>query len=495
MHPLRVAALAVSLSLGLAGCETLCAFGIGECAPCEAVNVPEFWAQPHLEGLIPTDDAVVCATAGEGTGKATLTYRVPDRVNPANIVAVTAAQGLGWVRTEDNWSEASDTSQLAKSSTLELARGDTLRIDVISAKPGTQVVLTLEGAPPPPELRGDVTVFAYAAGTFALYDGRIAALPGVRGGVYTALPDGFFFRVTAGQYGQYRPDGTATVFPEFPADVSAGSLCAHGPGPHGGPWVSYNPGAPDEPAIIGELIDGAWELHGVSDIDPPLPSGSLDVVHTPAGAVWVMAGRVVYAHDTSGWHATKLRAERGALHPFIAQGEGVLISAEHGVVRAKLDGDAITVSTIAELQHYPELRSVGDLGVVAHTDDAVTLISGEVVTKLELPGELEAPDLAATPQGFIAVATKDPPAVLVRDPTGTITRYPATGALPSRVMSLDIDAMGRVWMLMVDGDPYVADSGTLIPLEGLVGGTLRPVSISFMGNGAPPFLEPVIRAG
>ncbi len=478
------------LALGLPGCDALCEYGIGgECAPCEPVSVPDAWGDPMLEPLLPGEGAFVCEAEGDEFGKAKLAYWVHGKVHEANMASVGAAQEAGWARLEDNWYEGDDTSQMAKWSKLGLARGDRLRIDVKAEGKGAWVELQVEGVPPPPSLRGDVTIFAYRQGTFALFDGSISLLPGVSAGVWVPLADGFVFRSALDQFGRYQPDGTVSDFAPFPAAGEGGFLSAHGRGPRGMPWMSHNPRGDGRPLLLGELVGEAWDVQMVPDLDPAFPYRTVDAAHTADGTVWLLGGNVLYAKDESGWQGTKIKAKTGALRPLAAEGNGVLISTESAVLRATVDDGKFKFAPAAKLEHYAELYDAGPLGVAARTADAVVLIRGEEVTVTDLPGESDAPDMGTNGQGVIAVATKSPSTLLVRDASGATTRYPAEGSFDGRVFSISVDPMGRVWTLMVDGDPVVADGGKLVPLAGLVGDGLRPSSITFMGNGAPPFLD------
>ncbi len=155
--------------------------------------------------------------------------------------------------------------------------------------------------------------------------------------------------------------------------------------------------------------------------------------------------------------------------------------------RASLDEkNRITTLPVVAMDFYPELFDAGEAGVVARTRTGVVLIDSETSTKLELPGDSLAPDIATNTRGVIAVATKSPSMILVRETDGSITRYPE---LSRRVASISVDGLGRVWALLVDGNPVVADRGTLIPLLGLAEDGMRPSSVTFMGNGAPPIIS------
>lgn len=481
---LNTAALTVSLAFGLTGCEKLCDAGIQDkCPPCVATRVSSAWSRPMLEPVVPGGDAIVCETTGSQKGDAMLSYWVPHRVHESNVATVGAAQDAGWVRTGDNWYEADDSSQLPKWSEFSTKAGDKLRIDVKAEAGGTRVIVLFESIPLSPPMQGDVSIFAYRDASYALQDGRIVALPGVVGGASISSENEFYFRVARDQYGQYQPDGTAVVHPPFPADD--GFTTAHGPGPRGMPWMSHNPKDSSKPLVLGELVDGAWDLELVTGVKPRLPSGSADVVATTGGNVWLLVGQVLYIKDASGWHGKKLSAKPGPLRPIAAEANSVLISTEHAVLRASFDGKRITTTPVASLDFYPELFDAGAAGVVARTRTEVVLIAGETSTKLELPGDGLAPDIATNAKGVIAVATKSPSMVVVRETDGTITRYPE---LPQRVASMSVDPMGRVWTLLVDGDPVVADRGTLVPLIGIAEDGMRPSSVTFMGNGAPPLL-------
>jgi hypothetical protein len=483
--------LSALMALVLPGCDALCAYGIGDaaCAPCDPVSVSEAWEDPMLQPLVPGDDAFICEAQGDELGKAKLSYWVPTKVHDTNMTVVGTAQEAGWSRLDDNWYDTDDTSQMAKWSKLGLARGDTMRIDIKAERKGSRVEIDVEGVPPPPSLRGDVTIFAYRQATFALFDGRISLLPEVSAGVSIPLADGFLFRSALDQFGQYRADGTVVDYAPFPVATEGGFLSAHGRGPRGRPWMSHNPRGTGRPLLLGELVGEAWDIEMVPDIDPALPYRTVDAAHSGDGTVWLLGGSVLYAKDESGWHGTKIKGQTGALRPLAAEGDGVLISTEHAVLRATLEEGKFKLAPAAKLEFYPELYDAGPLGVAARTADAVVLIRGEEVTETGLPGESEAPDLATNAQGVIAVATKSPSTLLVRDASGAITRYPAQGELDGRVFSLSIDPMGRVWTLMVGSNPVVADNGKLVPLDGLVGDGLRPSSITFIGNGAPPFLD------
>lgn len=479
----------VVTSLALPGCDALCEYGFGDsCAPCDPVGVHEAWNAPKLEPLTPGEGAIVCKSGGDEIGGATISYWVPTRVHDTNIATVGAAQDAGWIRAEDNWYEENDTSQMAKWSKLGLPRGDRMRIDIKAEGKGSRVEIQVDGVPPPPSLRGDVTVFGYRKATFALFDGRVALLPGVSAGVATPSPGGFLFRTASDQYSRYQSDGTVMDLAPFPVGHHTGFLNAHGAGPRGFPWMSHNP-TDNGPLLLGELSGEAWELERVADLEPPLPPGTVDAAHTPDGTVWVLSGGVLYAKDTDGWHATKLRAPTGALRPMIAEADGVLISTEQAVLRVGLEEGKFTSAPAAELDFYAELYAAGPLGTVARTSKEVVLIDADTVTPTNLPGEDVAPDLSTNAQGVIAVATKDPSTVLVRQTNGAVTRFPAEGELDGRVLSLSIDPMGRVWTLMVDADPFVIDNGSLLPLDGLAQPGMHPSSITFLGNGAPPFLD------
>jgi len=447
--------------------------------------VPEAWDDPILQPLIPEEGAVVCEADGDESGSARISYWVPMRVHETNLATVGAAQEAGWGRLEDNWYEDNDTSQMAKWSRLGLARGDRMRIDVKSEGKGSRVVIAVQGVPPPPSLRGDVTVFAYRQGSFALFDGQLAMLPGVSGGIAAATDDGFVFRTSAGHYGRYQPDGTVKDLAPFPTTGDGGVLNAHGPGPHGMPWMTHNPTSESAPLMLGELMGDAWELEMVPDLDPPLPPGSVDAAYSGNGTTWLLGSGVLYAKDASGWRATSLASKTSPLRPLAAEASTALLSTEHAVMRVSLDEGQFTFNALTNQDEYAELYDAGPLGIAARTRETIVLIRGDEVTPTALPGEAAAPDIATNRKGVIAVATKDPAAVLVRDPSGKITRHPATG----RVFSMSVDAMGRVWTLMVDGDPFVIDGDHIVPLEGLVGEGIRPSSITFMGNGAPPFLS------
>lgn len=479
----------VLVSLALPGCDALCAYGFGDdCGPCDPVGVHEAWEDPKLESLVPGDDSVVCTADGDELGNATLSFWAPTRVHETNMAIVGAAQEAGWARMEDNWYEDNDTSQMAKWSKLGMARGDRMRIDVKSEGKGSRVDIRVDGVPPPPSLRGDVTVFSYRQATFALFDGRVAVLPGVSAGVATPSPEGFLFRAAPDQYSRYQSDGSVMDLAPFPVGHHTGALNAHGPGPRGFPWMTLNPND-NGPLLLGELVGDAWDMERVPDIKPELPSGSVDAVHSPDGTIWLLAGDVLYAKDADGWHATRLAARSGALRPMLAEGNAVLISTQNAVLRAYLDEGRFTFAAAAKVSPFAELYDAGPLGIVARTSKEVVLIQGDTVTPTHLPGETSAADLATNARGVIAVATNNPSTVMVRETNGAVTRFPAEGELDGRVLSLSIDPMGRVWTLMVDADPFVIDNGTLKPLPGLVGPNLHPSSITFLGNGAPPFLD------
>ncbi len=443
-----------------------------------------------LEPLVPAEDAIVCEATGDDAGDATLSYWLPERVHESNVATVSAAQNAGWIRTSDNWYDGNDHSQMAKWSEFGLSNGDTLRIDLKSEGGGTRVDVKLEAVPLSPQLLGDVSIFAYRSGSYALQDGRVIALPGVVGGASISAEDSFYFRAAVDQYGHYQPDGTAVVHPAFPA--GEGSTTSHGAGPRGMPWVSHNPTDRNKPLLLGELVDGIWDLEAVTGLTPRLPSGSVDAAVTDSETVWLLAGSALYTKDASGWHGKKLGTRPGPLRPLVAEANSVLISTEHAVLRASFDGKRITTTPVVSLDFYPELYDAGEVGVVARTRTDVVLINGETSTKLELPGDSLAPDIAINDHGVIAVATKSPSTIIVRETDGTITRYPE---LPRRVASMSVDPMGRVWTLLVDGDPVVADRGTLVPLLGLAEDGMRPSSVTFMGNGAPPILAAVAEHG
>lgn len=488
---LSTAALTLCLAFGLAGCEKLCDAGINEkCPPCVPSPLTRAWDRPMLQPLVPTKDAIVCEATGDEAGDAKLSYWLPHRVHESNVATVGAAQEAGWIRTSDNWYDGSDHSQMPKWSEFGLANGDTLRLDLKAEGGGTRVELQIKAVPSSPQLVGDVSILAYRNASYALQDGRIVSLPGVVGGATISASDSFYFRTGAGQYGQYQPDGTSVVHPAFPA--GAGSTAAHGPGPRGMPWMSHNPTDPNQPFLLGELVEGKWELEVVSGVVPRMPSGSADAVVTQAGTVWLLVGRVLYTKDASGWHGKKLAAKPAPLRPLAAEANGVLLSTEHGVLRASFDGKRINTGPVTELEFYPELFDAGEAGVLARTRTDVVLITGETATKLDLPGDALAPDIATNAHGVIAVATKSPSTIIVRETDGSITRYPE---LPRRVASISIDGLGRVWTLLVDGDPVVADRGTLLPLLGLAEEGMRPSSITFMGNGAPPILAAAAARG
>ena len=488
---LSTAALTACIAFGLAGCEKLCDAGIQEkCPPCVPSAVPQAWERPMLEPLVPGENAIVCDATGDEAGGAMLSYWLPHRVHESNIATVSAAQDAGWIRTGDNWYDANDSSQLPKWSEFSVETGDKLRIDVKAEAGGTRVALRVESVPPSPTLQGDVSIFAYRDASYALQDGRVIGLPGVVGGTAVASVDGFYFRTAHDQYGHYQPDGIAVVHPAFPA--GDGFTTAHGPGPRGMPWMSYNPRDHNKPLVLGELVDGAWDLELVTGLSPRMPSGSADAVVTEAGTVWLLVGQVLYAKGPSGWRGKKLGTRPAPLRPIVAEPNSVLISTEHSVLRATLDGKRINTTHVASLDFYPELYDAGEAGVVARTRTEVVLIAAEAATTLELPGDSLAPDIAINAHGVIAVATKSPSTIIVRETDGTITRYPE---LPRRVASMSVDPLGRVWALLVDGDPVVADSGTLVPLLGLAEDGKRPSSVTFMGNGAPPLLKDTAARG
>ncbi len=483
MRP-STAALTLCIAFGLAGCEKLCDAGINEkCPPCVAAPVSSAWERPMLEPLVPTGDAIVCESTGEQTGDATISYWLPERVHDSNVVTVGTAQEAGWIRTSDNWYDDNDRSQMPKWSEFGLSTGDTLRIDLKAEGGGTRVEVRLEAVPLSPVLQGDVSIFAYRDASYALQNGRVVGLPGVVGGAAISSGNSFYFRTGTDQYGYYQPDGTAIIHPAFPA--ADGSTTSHGPGPRGMPWMSNNPTDRSKPLLIGELVDGIWDLEAVTGLSPRLPSGSVDAVVTTTGTVWLLASDVLYAKDASGWHGHRLKSRAGPLRPIVAEANSVLVSTQNDVLRATFDGKRIKTTSAASLDFYPELYAAGELGVVARTRTDVVLINGETSTKLELPGDALAPDIALNAHGVIAVATKSPSTIIVRETDGTITRYPE---LTHRVAGMSIDPIGRVWTLLVDGDPVVADRGTLVPLLGLAEDGRRPSSVTFMGNGAPPIL-------
>ncbi|MBV1857837.1 MAG: hypothetical protein KUG77_05445 [Nannocystaceae bacterium] len=482
---LSTAALTLCLTFGLAGCEKLRDSGIQEkCPPCVSVPLTTAWERPMLASLVPTGDAVVCEATGGQAGDAGLSYWLPHRVHESNVATVGTVQEAGWIRTGDNWYEDDDHSQMAKWSEFGLKTGDTLRMDIKAEAGGTRVELKLKAPPRSPVLQGDISIFAYRDASYALQDGRIVALPGVVGGATISSMDSFYFRTAAYQYGQYQPDGTAVVYPAFP--TSDGSTTAHGRGPRGMPWVSHNPTDRSKPLLLGELINGMWDLEVVAGVSPRLPSGSVDAAVTDTGTVWLLVDNVLYAKVEGEWRGRKLNAKPAPLRPLVAEADSVLISTEHGVLRAHFNGKRVTTAPVVSLDFYPELFDAGAAGVVARTRTEVVLIDAETSTKLELPGDSLAPDIAINARGVIAVATKSPSTIIVRDTDGGITRYPD---LSRRVASMSVDPLGRVWALLVDGDPVVADRGTLVPLLGLAEDGMRPSSVTFMGNGAPPILE------
>ena len=293
------------------------------------------------------------------------------------------------------------------------------------------------------------------------------------------------FRSGAGRYGRYAPDGTVKDVAPFPSVAGVWVLNAHGRGPHGMPWMTHNPQSDGAPLMLGELTGEAWDIEMVPDLDPPLPPGSVDAAHSADGTTWLLAGQALYAKDHSGWHATACAAKTSPLRPLAAEASSVLLSTEHAVMRVRLDEGQFSFTGLTEQHEYAELYDAGPLGVAARTRETVVLIRGDEVTDTTLPCEAAAPDIATNRQGVIAVATHDPSAVLVRDTSGKVTRHPTAG----RVFSMSVDAMGRVWTLMVAGDPFVADGDRVVPLEGLVGQGIRPSSVTFMGNGAPPFVS------
>ncbi len=489
---LSTAALTMSLALGLAGCEKLCDAGIQDkCPPCVAAPVSPAWEGPSLQPLMPGDDAIVCEATGEQTGDAMLSYWLPERVHDTNVATVGAAQNAGWIRTGDNWYEGSDRSQLPKWSEFGTKTGHKLRIDIKAESGGTRVILRFESVPLSPALQGDVSIFAYRAASYALQDGLMHGLKGVVGGATIASANGFYFRAAPDRYGQYQPDGTAVLHPAFPK-AAGGAVTAHGPGPRGMPWMSHRPEDRREPLVLGELIDGQWDLEVVPNISPPLPRGSVDAVVSDNGTVWLLSGSVLYAKDASGWRSEKLRAPPGPLRPLAAEADSVLVSTEREVIRASLHKKRITTTSVLAMDFYPELFDAGQAGIVARTRTELVLIDAEAATTIDLPGDALAPDIATNANGVIAVATKSPSRVIVRGVDGTITPYPE---LASRVASMSIDPMGRVWTLLVDGDPVVADRGTLMPLLGIAEDGMRPSSVTFMGNGAPPLLADTAARG
>ncbi len=480
--------LLVATGLGVAGCDRLCELGIdtGSCAPCEAASIPEAWKQAHLEPLLPGDDAVVCEASFDDKGSGTLNYWAPGSVHDANMAAVSAAQDSGWDRLEDNWYGTSGDFDTPKWSTLGLKRGDALRIDVHAEKPGARVVMKVAAFPEPPELRGDATVFTYKGASFAMQDGQLAVLPGVTGGVVQSFEDGFLFGHAHKAYKRYEPDGSITDLGEFPHEGS-GSLADYGPGPDGGPWLVFRPGS-EQKVVFGSLVDGAWSSESFTDFDPPLPTSNLDVARTDSGRVWMTIYDALYVKDGDTWTGVKLPQKTSAIYGFIAQGESVLYPTNKGVVRASFEGGEFKWETAVKMSN-PKLRDAGALGVVARNDRKSVLIGPGEVTPLELPGAKEGPSIATSDAGVIAVATTSPSTVLVRGVDGTITRYPADGALPDTVSRMEIDPNGRVWALMKASNPVVAVEGRVEVIPGLVADGAQPYRISFMGNGAEPRLE------
>lgn len=485
---LSVAALVAPLLLGASGCDSLCEKGLGgdSCPPCKSTALPAAWNEPDLQPLAPVQDAVICKATAQPMR---VEYWVPaKKVYATNVEVVTAAQESGWVRVEDNWSETEVPQNAPKVCTLRKPTGETLTFDVRTEGKGTRVRMAFEGPPQPPELRGDVTVFAYYGATYALFDGKVVEVPNVDGGVAVAQPDGFFFR-HQNEYGRYEADGTTTTMPAFPTNAEGGFMSSHGAGPRGFPWVSYNPADNRMPLLLGELVEGNWDIEMVPDLQPALPYGTVDLAHSDDGKVWLLVGNVLYVRHDKHWYGTRLPANPGSIRPLAAEADAALISTEHAVLRARLEGERVRVSTVAQLDFYAELFDAGEAGVVARTKERVDLIAGDEVVPTELPGETKAPELATNDSGFIAVATRDPAGIMVRHPDGTMHRFPAEGQLDSTVFSLDIDPRGRVWTLLDQGDPLVADGDRLVPLRGFVGQGKRPHGIGFIGNGAPPLLD------
>lgn len=488
IRPLAAGFLA-SLAFGLGGCDALCERGMGgdSCPPCRATSVPAAWSDSELQVLVPGEDAVVCSAMAE---PAKLDYWVPAKVHPTNVAVVGAAQEAGWARVEDNWTDSDEPRNAPKTSTLRKETGERLSIDVRTEGKGARVHIEFKGPPKPPQLSGDVTVFGYRGATFALFDGHIVSVPDVTSGVAVAQPDGFFYRHASDQFGRYQGDGTATLYPPFPSDGDGGFLASHGAGPNGFPWVSFNPADKRKPLLLGELIDGNWDVEMVPDLVPPLPYGTVDLGSSTDGKVWLLVENVLYVRVDKTWNAARLPGRVGSIRPFATEADSVLVSNERAVLRARFNGKRIETTPVAKLDFHAELFDAGDLGVVARTKDAVVVISGEEVHNLELPGEAAAPELATNKQGVIAVATRDPATIVVRASDGTVHRYPQQGALQSPVFSMSIDPRGRVWTLLDEGDPVVADADRLIPLEGLIGKDFRPSNIAFLGDGAPPLVLP-----
>jgi len=242
--------------------------------------------------------------------------------------------------------------------------------------------------------------------------------------------------------------------------------------------------------VVGELVDEAWAIETIPDLDPPLPNAPLDGVHTSGGQVWLRAGNVLYARDAAGWHGLEVPAKLSATQALVAESDSVLVSTEKTVLRAKVEEGAITTTVATKMRYYPELYPADELGVVARNDRKVVAIKDDTVTDLGLPGESKAERIATSPTGAVAAATKSPSAITVRAPDGTTTRYPAEGELPARVFSMTFDARGRVWALLVESDPVVLEGGTMTPIPGLVAQGTTPYSITFMGEGAEPRLDP-----
>lgn len=479
--------LLIATGLSLTGCDRLCELGIdtGNCAPCEAASVPEAWKQQHLQPLLPDGDAVVCAATFDDAGKGTLDYWAPGSVHDANMAAVGAAQDNGWARLDDNWYGTSGDFDSPKWSTLGLERGDALRIDVHEEKPGARVTMKVDGFPPPPELRGDVTVFSYRGASFSLQDGKLAVLPGVKGGVIQSFDDGFLFGHAHETYRRYEADGSITNLGAFPREGS-GSLADHGPGPDGGPWLVFRPGSEQE-VVFGSLVEGAWKTQTFTAFDPPLPTSNLDVAQTPSGRIWMTSYDVLYVKDGDAWTGTKLPSKPSTVYGFIAQGETVLYPTNKGVVRASFADGEFSWETAAKMSN-PKLYDAGAAGVVARNDAKTVLVTDDDVISLSLPGAKKGESIATSEAGVIAVATESPSSVMVRSVDGTVVRYPSEGALPDAVRRMDIDPKGRVWALMKSTNPHVMSDGRVDVIPGLVADGAQPYWISFMGDGAEPKL-------
>ncbi len=448
--------------------------------------MPDAWQQPHLKPLLPGVHAVVCRADADDKGNAQLSYWVPGKVHDANMDAVSAAQDSDWARLDDNWYGTSGDFESPKWSTLGTERGDALRIEVQAAGVGARVVLKVAGFPPPPELRGDVTLFAYRKAVFALHDRQLSVLPGVTGGAVLGLDDGFYFTHAHGRYGRYGADGSVELFPKFPSEGS-GSLAFQGLGPKGMPWMVNKPGGVAK-VIFGELVDGAWQTETAADLDPPIPESSVAAVHTPGGRIWMSVYDVLYVKDGGRWHSTKLPRKPNTIYGFVAASEDVVYPTDKGVVRASFQDGAIATSMLVKMS-FPKLADAAAGGIVARNERKTMLIVGDEVSKLELPGHGKGDSIATGASGVVAVATDKPPAIVVRAADGTVARYPSEGALPAKVQRLAVDPKGRVWALLDGRNPVVAAGGALETIPGLVAGGAQPYAISFMGDGAEPQLD------